>query len=201
MKKERAAPAPKKKDYTETPLRRTTSTYTEVKLTEEELDRKFAELLATRGKRTTDPREILRQLEVLTKSARLHGPRKEIPALMHLISNMLDSQRSIDDYLEHNQWRTCYRSLYRVVTLIESNKKLSFAPLSGEDGVDIVATAHLKVATEAEETPSDPNVLKVAGSIASFIVRLQDEYTKSLQQINPHTKVSSMVPAVVVFWV
>lgn len=32
--------------------------------------------------------------------------------------------------------------------------------------------------------------LKIVGSLESFIVRLEDEYTKSLQQINPHTQAS-----------
>ena len=182
----------KKKEY-EPVARRTVSSYAEVKLTEEELDKKVGEMMAARGKKNTDPREVLRQLEVLTKAARLHGPRKEIPVLMHLISNMLDSQRSIDDYLEHQQWRTCYRSLYRVVSLMEANKKLSFAAVTAEDAEQALS-AHLK-ATTLEETvaPSDPNVLKVVGSIVSFIVRLQDEYTKSLQQINPHTKVQTIL--------
>ena len=32
--------------------------------------------------------------------------------------------------------------------------------------------------------------IKIVGSLESFIVRLEDEYNKSLQQINPHTQVS-----------
>ena len=184
----------KKKEYADpAAAKRAANAYVEVKLSEEELDRKLSELLALRGKRTTDARESLRQLEVLTKASRLHGPRKEIPVLMHLISNMLDSQRSIDDYLEHHQWRTCYRSLYRVVSLMETNKKLTFASHSSDDAADLGVAAHLKAAAVEEEVvPTDPNVLKVAGSIASYIVRLQDEYTKSLQQINPHTKVRKL---------
>ena len=31
--------------------------------------------------------------------------------------------------------------------------------------------------------------IKIVGSLESFIVRLEDEYNKSLQQINPHTQV------------
>ena len=31
--------------------------------------------------------------------------------------------------------------------------------------------------------------LQVVGNLEAFIARLEDEYTKSLQQINPHTKV------------
>lgn len=52
------------------------------------------------------------------------GPRKEIPVLMHLISAMFDSQRVIDDYMDLQQWRTCYRSLYRVTSLLRDSKGL-----------------------------------------------------------------------------
>ena len=31
--------------------------------------------------------------------------------------------------------------------------------------------------------------IKIVGSLESFIVRLEDEYTKSLQQIDQHTRV------------
>jgi hypothetical protein len=71
----------------------------ELKMTEEELDKKVAELMSTRGRKNTDPRDVLRQLEVLTKAARLHGARKEMPVLMHLISAMLDSQVRLGEYV------------------------------------------------------------------------------------------------------
>jgi hypothetical protein len=65
-----------------------------------------------------------RKLEVLSKSARPLGARKEIPVLMHLISAMFDSQRVIDDYMDLQQWRTCYRSLFRVTALLNDSKTL-----------------------------------------------------------------------------
>ena len=45
-------------------------------ITEEVLDRKIAELVASRGRKNTDPREVLRKLEVLSKASRPLGPRK-----------------------------------------------------------------------------------------------------------------------------
>lgn len=65
----------------------------EENITEDVLDKKINELVASRGRKNTDPREVLRKLEVLSKSARPLGARKEIPVLMHLISAMFDSQR------------------------------------------------------------------------------------------------------------
>ena len=47
----------------------------EENITEEVLDKKINELVASRGRKNTDPREVLRKLEVLSKSARPLGKR------------------------------------------------------------------------------------------------------------------------------
>lgn len=178
-------------------IRKTATYHVEDKMTEEELDKKVAELVASRGRKNTDSREVLRQLEVLTKAARIHGPRKEIPLLMHLISAMFDSHRSIDDFMELLQWRTCHRSLTRITKLLEQNNKLVLGTVAGDEVSDLLVGAHLKSIPDKKEDADeedvvvevDKNLLKVVGSLESFILRLEDEYTKSLQQINPHTQV------------
>jgi predicted MarR family transcription regulator len=61
----------------------------EENITEEVLDKKINELVASRGRKNTDPREVLRKLEVLSKSARPLGKRGSIlksAAHMHLFS-------------------------------------------------------------------------------------------------------------------
>lgn len=190
---------PKVKEYSSwapSGPKRSTAFQLEEKMTEEELDRKVAELLASRGKKNTDAREVLRQLEVLTKAARVHGARKEIPVLMHLISAMFDSQRSIDDFMELLQWRTAHRSLARIVGLLDSHRKLVLSTVGSDEVSEVLVGAHMRAVKEepleedgAEASKSDPNRLKVVGSVESFVLRLADEYTKALQQINPHTKV------------
>jgi hypothetical protein len=37
---------------------------------------------------------------------------------------MFDSQRVIDDYMDLQQWRTCYRSLFRVTALLNDSNTL-----------------------------------------------------------------------------
>jgi len=171
-------------------------------VTEEVLDRRIAELVASRGRKNTDPREVLRKLEVLSKAARPLGPRKEIPVLMHLISAMFDSQRVIDDYMDLQQWRTCYRSLLRVTSLLHDNEALVLGVIPSEDVADILLSSQiskdfLKKQDEEEEVekPDDKTgPIKIVGSLETFLVRLEDEYTKSLQQINPHTQVRRTLP-------
>lgn len=181
----------KKKEYAETAPLETKRTAVDEDLTEEELDQRVMYLVSSRGKKNTDSREVLRQLEMLTKSARPHGPRKEIIVLMHLISAMLDSHRTIDEYMDLQQWRTCHRSLNRVVCLLEDHPTLVLGLLGADEVSDLALTAHLKAtATSSEPVPTDKTetVVKVVGSLESFLLRLEDEYTKSLQQINPHTQ-------------
>ena len=50
------------------------------------------------------------------------------------------------------------------------------AEVSQSDVTDVIA--------EVEKT----GVLKVVGSLSLYMIRLGDEYTKSLQSINPHTQ-------------
>lgn len=176
-------------------LARPTFKVPEAALTEEELQRRLSELMNARGRKGTDPREILRKLEVLTRGARKFGPRVEIPVLMHLVSAMYDSTRGIDDYMEVQPWRTCFRCLMRITKLLESHKELSLGVMSAEDATDLFANklSLIKKQEEAAVKPVDPNVIRVVGTLGSFIQRLEDEYTKALQQINPHTSVSIFV--------
>ena len=124
----------------------------------------------------------------------------------HLVSVMYDSHRVIDDYMNLQTWRTAFRCIMRVVNLLESNPSLRLGMVPNEDAnVSSGATNSLmKKATDAGEKPedeavgeekveaSDPNidVIRVVGTLETFLVRLEGEYTKSLQQINPHTQVS-----------
>ena len=124
-------------------MRKVASWQVEENITEEGLDKKINELVASRGRKNTDPREVLRKLEVLSKSARPLGARKEIPVLMHLISAMFDSQRVIDDYMDLQQWRTCYRSLYRITSLLKEGKNLVLGVISNEDSTDVTLASQL----------------------------------------------------------
>ena len=163
------------------------------KMTTEELEKKVAELVASRGRKGTDIKDMTIKLELMSKIAKKFGSKKEIPILMHLISAMFDANRSIDDYMDIQQWRSCYRCLSRVVTLLAENKSLVLGVITTEELSDFVlASQNGKKETEevAPVEDKDENVIRVVGTLEAFIVLLEKEYTKSLQQINPHTQVT-----------
>ena len=63
----------------DTDVRKVASWQVEENITEEILDKKINELVASRGRKNTDPREVLRKLEVLSKSARPLGKKRTPP--------------------------------------------------------------------------------------------------------------------------
>jgi translation initiation factor 3 subunit C len=163
-------------------------------MTEDVLERKVNEIVMSRGKKGTDSKLVISQLEVLSKISRVFGPHREIPVLMHLISAMFDTNRLIDDYLELLNWRSCYRHLARIVRILHDEEKLVLSVLPNEDVIDLAGGQVPDTQKKAEEEKSrlkakSGNLLKVTGSLESFITMLEADYTRALQQINPHTQV------------
>ena len=173
----------------------------EKNLTPEEISMRMAEIVASRGRKGTDPRELLRKLEMLSRQSRRHGARVEIPVVMHLVSVMYDSHRVIDDYMDLNTWRTAFRCLKRVVSMLSENQEISLGMMPSEDitqasgGSSTLMKKAEGNSTEApaEEDAGDKNVVRVVGTLETFLSRLEGEFTKSLQQINPHTKVREII--------
>lgn len=167
-------------------------------MTEDVLEKKVNELVMSRGKKGTDSKVVISQLEVLSKISRVFGPHREIPVLMHLISAMFDTNKLIDDYLDLLNWRSCYRYLTRIVRILNDRKKLVLSVLPNEDIIDLTSGSLVPDAqkkAEEEESLSKAksgDLLKVTGSLESFITMLEADYTRALQQINPHTQVKKI---------
>jgi translation initiation factor 3 subunit C len=201
-KRQEGAKINKMKNY-DSAMKKSHVVYEEELISEELLEKKTQELMVNRGRKGSDKRVVVQQLEYLCRAARKHGPRKEIPLLMHLIAAIFESHKNIDDYVDVQKWATCHRSLTRIVEALLANKDLSLgvAPLS--DVTEQIQALQLNadfIKKEIEEDsevvkPVDPNVIKVVGSLEAFLLRLEVEYKKSLQQINPHTHVSMHHPA------
>jgi len=168
-------------------------------MTVEELDKKVAEIIAFRGRKTNDPKEAIKALEKLSEFAQKHGPRKEVPILMHVISAMFDSKKVFDDYMELTQWSSCFKHLLRVIQILEADESLSLGGFGGEDVADFVIAGSqvrsdfLLSPDEVKEdavlaTDDGVGAIKVVGTLESAITRLEADFMKSLQQINPHTQ-------------
>lgn len=92
------------------------------------------ELVASRGRRGTDMRQVLRQLEALAKLSHDFGPRVEIPILMNVITAQFDLQRTMDDYMPPKTWKVCADYLSRITDcLVDDGYKLGQATVEESD--------------------------------------------------------------------
>ena len=165
------------------------------KMDEATLDLKVNNLFAARGRAnaTTDLGANIRQLDQLYKIAKKSfGERKELRILMLLCSLMFDQYRmKIDLYMPLSEWRIVGRYLRRVLEIVEKdeNKDMRLVTISIED---VALTSITRRGNKGKELPpeeemtskADKNKVIVVATLQALMIRLEENYTKSLQQIN-----------------
>ena len=86
------------------------------------LNKKVHEIASSRGRRGTDPRNLVRQFEGLSRLSMQFGPRVEVPILMYVISAQFSLQRTMDDFMETSTWRSCATYLERISSIITDGR-------------------------------------------------------------------------------
>ena len=158
---------------------------------ESELDRKVLEVISLRGRKQSDTRGMMHKLSALARLARRFGPRKELPVLVHLLSSLFDTQRTIDDYMSVAMWRQAHGYATRVLLLLEENPSIRLGAMSGEDMAELMTLTSKGESAPAEALEAlqqrlvDGDTLFVGGSIESFLSRLAESYVRSLRGAYP----------------
>jgi translation initiation factor 3 subunit C len=148
-----------------------------------DLNQRIQDIIIQRGRRHVDMREIIKHLIALSEAARKFGPQCEVPALYHVIAAHLDMQRNMDSFMSLDDWRRCYSHLMRIMEVLEANPDVRLESIQAEEIMARGATL--------KEEPTElvnPGIIKVMGNLYSLMTRLDEEYTKGLQKINPHTE-------------
>lgn len=141
------------------------------------LNKKVKEIAASRGRRGTDNRQVLRELEALYRLSLEFGPRVEIPILMHVITAQFDLQRTLDDYMETKNWKSCASYFARIASVLEDGYTLGVEQI---EEVDMILG----------NTGKSGNKMKAAAKAAdgAMAAVAADE-----KLVNPHT-VSWLLP-------
>ncbi|EPQ29278.1 uncharacterized protein PFL1_03033 [Pseudozyma flocculosa PF-1] len=144
--------------------------------TSEGLFKSLAAILEARGKKSTDKTEQIRKLSDLSGVA--DTPYKKIRVLLALVAARFDYNASANAYMPIEMWGNARKEVNELLSTLVSNH----AYVIREETPDYD--------DETERQPGvngEGDVVAVRGSIISFIDRLDDEFTKSLQNIDPHT--------------
>ena len=95
--------------------------------------------------------------------------------LMVLVSSRFDYNQGMSAYLSLEMWKQTESEIKQLFDIVETNSDIRICERADED-----------VSIEDEEEDSDA-LKTIRGSLVSFVSRLDDEFTKSLQQADPHT--------------
>lgn len=128
----------------------------------------------SRGRKGTDRAEQIRILEKLLDVAVSEYQR--IRVLLVLISARFDTTSTTGSALDTAQWKAAQQELQKLFTILEANPNIVVIE-AAEDWED------------DEKLPViDPDELfKIPGNPTAYAERLDDEMTRSLQNIDPHT--------------
>lgn len=168
--------------------------------------KKVVEVVASRGRRSVATADLLRQLQHLAYVGRRFGLAEETPVVMHLILAMFETRRAIDEPMEVPLWRQCAAYLQRILNLLEAEPRkvlknagdvadalvtalgrTTLADQGAVEGGDGGEAEGAGVGAGEDADYGDAEIIQVPGSFGYFVTRLADEYTKSLQKLNPHT--------------
>ncbi|KAJ3201636.1 Translation initiation factor 3 subunit c, partial [Dinochytrium kinnereticum] len=146
-----------------------------IDVTPENLFKRLAEMLDARGKKSTDKvGQILnfqRLLEVAVSSY------QKLKVLLALIPAQFDHIPTISGYMPVDVWKSARANIDILLTLLDANPHLTVTDAPEEDIEAVVA--------EGKANSGEKMILR--GNIFSFVDRLDEEFTKSLQNIDPHT--------------
>ncbi|KKZ63754.1 eukaryotic translation initiation factor 3 subunit C [[Emmonsia] crescens] len=132
-------------------------------------------IVESRGKKNTDRLEQIKTMEKLLEVAMT--PYQSIRVLLTLISTRFDlTSSSTANYMSTEQWKLATQELETLIATLEEHP-------------EFIVTEGAEEWEDDEKQPqlATGETLKVPGSVVSFVERLDDELTRSLQHIDPHT--------------
>ncbi|PWY66831.1 eukaryotic translation initiation factor 3 subunit EifCc [Aspergillus sclerotioniger CBS 115572] len=132
-------------------------------------------IVESRGKKNTDRLEQIRTMEKLLEVAQ--SPYQRIRIYLTMISTRFDlTSSSTSNYMAVDQWKFAEQEFATLLSVLENNRTYVVTEGAEEWEDD-----------EKQPQPAPGEVLHIPGSIVSYVERLDDELTRSLQHIDPHT--------------
>lgn len=143
-------------------------------LTAEGVFKTLVTVLEARGKKSTDRLEQTRILEKLLALA--STPYARIRVALALANSMFDYNQAAHAYMPLDLWTTAREKIDSLLDLLD------------EEPAYIVQEHVADYDEMVERTPeeSEDKVVRIRGSVLSMIERLDDEFTRSLREIDPH---------------
>jgi translation initiation factor 3 subunit C len=131
-------------------------------------------IVEARGRKNTDRLEQIRVMEKLHDVA--VNDYQKIRVLLTLISTRFDLTSGTGSQMSQEQWKLAEHEFSELLEILESTQ-------------EIVVIENAEEWEDDEKLPpiAPDQIFRIPGSVVSFVERLDDELTRSLQHIDPHT--------------
>jgi len=178
----------------------------EIELTPEAITKKLKEILAARGRRGTDRKQVIDDLRLLASKSR--NPLTLLKVQITLVSALFETSLNRGTHMIVEHWKNALSELNSVITSLSENPQIRLSEdeeveekdddedtLEKTIGNFITSTSEEKKSSKGEEkksskeekTADGDKVEYVIGNLYSFTHRLTAEYINSLRYIDHHS--------------